>query len=475
MNRNLTLMTQLLLIALLAFGLTACSDDDDDNPMGPTTPENAMLRVVHASPDAPDVDIYVSGSMEPVIENLGYGDASEYLDVPGGTYSIQIRAAGDDPMNDPAFEIGALILADGQVVTAVAAGLLNSTDDADKFRVLPYVENFQNPGAGNAAVRIVHASADAPTVALDVANDGMPEVPSFARFADTGEAGVALPAGTNIRIGVWAGEPLARASVFTTPELPAGANLFVIATGLLAGDPMDDGFSLLAVGPDGAIGFIRQDAKAMVYALHGSPDAPNVDIDAGGTEVVSDLGFGELSGVLEVWPGAYDLDFRATGSVDVAASATTPYLEPGMSYLAVASGFLGGAPAFELIPVADEFMGADADALVRVVHASPDAPAVDVGPAADDKVTAIEDFTNLSFRGASVGAGTALPVGELTVGVAATGTEDAVATFDIATYEGLRAFAVACGSLGGTGEAFRLVLVITEGATWAAAEVLPNM
>ena len=30
------------------------------------------------------------------------------------------------------------------------------------------------------------------------------------------------------------------------------ANLFVIATGLLAGDPLDDGFSLLAVGPDGA-------------------------------------------------------------------------------------------------------------------------------------------------------------------------------------------------------------------------------
>jgi hypothetical protein len=398
-----------------------------------------------------------------------------YLEVPAGTYDVQIRAHGAEPTDDPAFEVQGLMLAEGQVMTAVAAGLLGSTAEADRFRVLPFTENFADPGAGNAAVRIVHASADAPTVALDVNNDGTAEVSDFMRFAETGEAGVPLPAGSAIRIGVWAGDPLARASVFTTPQLPAGANLFVIATGLLAGDPLDDGFSLLAVGPDGAIGFIRQDAKAMVYALHGSPDAPPVDIDADGTEMVTDLAFGALSDALAVWPGAYDLDFRATGSADVAASDMTPYLEPGMAYLAIATGFLGDdTPAFQLLPVADEFMGT-AEALVRVVHASPDAPAVDVGPIVDDKVAAITDFTDLDFGESSPGMGTELPVGSLTVGVAVTGTDDPAATFDITTYAGLRGFAVACGSLGGTGEGFRLVLVLTEGATWAAAEVMPNM
>ncbi len=474
MKRSLNLTTLLALLAILSLSLAACSDDDETNPMNPE-PTGAMLRAVHASPDAPEVDIYVNDGDTPVIEDLAYGEASVYLEVPAGTYSVQIRAAGAEATSDPVFEIDALPLAEGQTMTAVAAGLLGSTDADDMFRVLPLTENFSDPGAGNAAVRIVHASADAPTVALDVANDGQPEVNGFERFAETGEAGVALPAGTNIRIGVWAGEPLARASVFTTPELPAGAELFVIATGLLAGDPMDDGFSLLAVGPAGAIGFIRQDAKAMVYALHGSPDAPNVDIDANGMEVVMDLGFGELSDALTVWPGAYDLDFRAAGSDDVAASAMTPYLEPGMKYLAIATGFLGDTPGFQLLPLADEFMGDATDALVRVVHSSPDAPPVDVGPMNDDKVEAVGDYTNLSFRDASVGAGTALPVGEFTVGVAATGSEDPVATFDIATYSGLRAYAVACGSLAGTGESFRLVLVLTDGSTWAAAEVLPNM
>ena len=38
---------------------------------------------------------------------------------------------------------------------------------------------------------------------------------------------------------------------------------------------------------------------------------------------------------------------------------------------------------------------------------------------------------------------------------------------------GLRAFAVACGSLMDNGESFRLVLVVT-GETWTTAEVMPN-
>jgi hypothetical protein len=462
------------LILVLAFGLVGCSDDDDDSPMTPPSGDQAMLRVVHASPDAPAVDIYVNDGAEAVVTALAYGQASAYLDVAPGTYSVQIRAHGADAASAPAYEVDALALTAGQTVTAVAAGLLGSMNADDMFRVLPLVENFADPGAGNAAVRIVHASADAPAVALDVANDGMPEVTGFARFDDTGDAGVALPAGEAIRIGVWAGDPLARAATFTTPSLPAGADLFVIATGLLAGDPDTDGFSLLAVGPDGVVGMIRQDAQAMVYALHGSPDAPAVDIDVAGAEVVSGLAFGDLSDALTVWPGAYDLDFRAAGSMTVAASATTPYLEPGMSYLAIATGFLGGEPAFQLLPVADGFTGGDMDALVRVVHASPDAPAVDVGPVSDDKITAIADYSGLAFGAASPAAGTALPVGALTVGVAPAGSDTPVATFDVTTATGLRAFAVACGSLGGAGESFRLVLVIAGADGWMAAEVMPN-
>jgi hypothetical protein len=475
MNRFQETSLAMLLTVILGLGLSGCSDDDDNNgSTNPVEPGTAQLRVVHASPDAPAVDLYVNDGAEPLLQALAYGDASAYLAVEAGTYTVQLRAHGADPASAPAYEVDVTLVED-QVITAVASGLLQSSAEGDRFRVLPLVEAFADPGAGNAAVRIVHAAADAPTVALDIGNDGQPEVTDFARFAETGAAGVPLPAGTALRVGVWAGDPLARAAVFTTPELPAGANLFLIATGLLSGDPQGDGFSLLAIGPDGAIGFIRQDALATVYALHASPDAPQVDIDADGAEVVTALGFGDLSQALAVWPGAYDLDFRGAGSPDVAASATTPYLEPGVRYLAIATGFLSsGTPAFQLLPLADGFADPGTEALVRVVHASPGANAVDVGPLDGGEVQAVADFTDLSFAEASPAGGTALPVGELTIGVAATGTTSPVASFDLTTVAGLRAFAVASGSLSGPGEGFRLVLVIAADDGWTAAEVMPN-
>jgi len=115
--------------------------------------------------------------------------------------------------------------------------------------------------------------------------------------------------------------------------------------------------------------------------------------------------------------------------------------------------------------------------VVRVVHASPDAPAVDVGLMDGDTFIPVNDFLNLSFGDASDEEGTALPrppFGYVEIGVAPAGTTAPVATFDISPTLNLRAFAVAAGSLGGTGESFRLIAVSTEVFPWQAAEIMPN-
>lgn len=458
-------------LVIAAFTMIGCDDDEITEPLG----EGAKLRVVHASPDAPAVDIYAEGVSGALITDLAYGETSDYLDLDPGTYNIQLRAAGAASGSPPAFETGDLDIDDGAKITALAVGLLGSANNDDKFRVLPLAEDFDDPGAGNVAVRIIHGSADAPTVAVDVGNDGTPEITDFDRFDDTGMAGVALPAGSALQIGIWAGLPLERVTAFTTPALPAGGELFVIATGLLGKMPREaDGFSLLAVGETGTIGFIKQ--NPVVYALHASPDAPAVDIYAGATMLIQNIAFGELGGPVQVPPGTYTLDFKATGSGTTAASAVTPALEAGNRYLGIASGYLSaGPPNFQLIPLADEFDIASGDPLVRVVHASPDAPAVDVGPVVGGNVSAIGDYTDLSFTESSPGIGTSLPVGALLVGVAATGTTTPVATFDITTSAGLRAYAVAAGSLSGPGATFRLVLVVaSSSAPWTAVEVMPN-
>lgn len=469
------------LSAMMVFAI-GCSDDDDDNVLapGPSMGSGAELRVIHASPDAPPVDVYAEGVATPLLQNVTYGDATAYLDLDAGTYNIQLRAAGASASSPPAFETGDLTIPDGARITALAAGLLTSSDPADRFRVLPLAENFTDPGTGNAAVRIVHASADAPAVALDVVGIGnVPDVANFARFADTGDAGVALPANTALQVAVWTADLSTRLTTFTTPALPEGAELFVIATGLVSELPREeDGFTLLAVAPTGDIGFVRQ--NPVVFALHASPDAPSVDIYAGSDVLAADLGFGELSEAIQVPPSTtgYTLDFTGAGSATIVTSMPTGALEAGERYLAVATGFLSsGQPDFRLNRYTDGFMPDATDPYVRVIHTSPDAPRVDVGTESAGTVTAVGDFTNLAFEEASDPAtGTMLPVGTLPIGVAATGTTDALATFDVPTASGLRAYAIAAGSFQGAvgSEAFRLLVVDTSVFPWQAAEILPQ-
>jgi hypothetical protein len=373
------------------------------------------------------------------------------------------------------FETGPVTVPAGARITAVAAGLAGSSNANDKLRILLLAESFAAPGAGNAIVRVVHASADAPTVAIDVGNDGSPEIASLARFADTGAAGVALPAGSPLALGIWVASPLSKVTSLTTPALPAGGEIFVIATGLVGKLPRAaDGFGLLAVGPSGTIGLIRQDPT--VFVLHASPDAPAVDINVGGTSttLVDDLAFGELSSNVQVAPGAHTLDVRINSSGAFFTSFTTPSLAAGERYLVIASGYAANATrAFTVLPYGESF-GTSAGALVRVVHASPDAPIVDVGVVNGSTFTPVAAFTALEFGEGSAAAGTAIAAGNLTVGVAATGTTSTAAEFDLSLMGGQKAFAVAGGSLGATGQSFRLLVVDATNFPWQAVTVLPN-
>jgi hypothetical protein len=473
MKRTSRFSLSLLLLPVLLLALDGCSEDDDKV----TNPYNgeARLRVVHASPDAPAVDVYAEGVDEPLIEDLAYGDASSYLDLDAGSYNIQLRAAGSDAQDPVAYETGELEVPEDAVITAVAVGLLSAVRDEEAFRVLTLVEDFGAAGAGQALVRIVHGGADAPEVALDVANDGDPEVMDFGFSDDTGAAGVALPAGQKLQVGIWAGDPLARVTAFTTPPLPSGAEIFIIATGLLSDLPREEsGFSLLAVGPTGSLGFIKQNPR--VYALHGSPDAPPVDVWAGGARLIQDLAFSELAGPLQLPPDAYSLDFTAAGNPAVVTSLDTPVLAAGERYLVVASGFLAPGmdeEAFTLLPLAESF--ADGGPVwLRALHASPDAPPVDLGTVSGGEFTPVSGLGGLGFGESSSVAGFSLPAGPITLGVAPEGGDDPVAVFSVAPQAGQRLLAVAMGSLAGHGESFRLVLVDTAPITWSALSVLPD-
>ncbi len=459
------------------------SSGTDDTSSG----AEAMIRVIHGSPGSPAVDVYVAGTDTAVISGLAYGEASEYLPVEAGDYAFDVRAAGASADEDPAFTTDTLTLEADAKVSALAAGLLGGGDD-DGFRVIPLVEGFEDPGAGNAAVRVVHAGSDAPAVDIDVGDDGTSELEGVGRFAESGAAGVALPSDTALQIGIIAGGE--KVTAFTTPELPEGGELFVIATGLLSDLPrVDSGFALLAVGPDGAIGLVKQNPR--VYAVHGSPDAPNVDICAGEALLLGDVPYGAMGGI-QVPPGEYTLDIYGAGDGcdgTPVGSPMTPALAAGEQYLALATGELmpeGEDPAFSLEYYVEAFDTATdpAQAAVKIIHGA-SAPAVNIGTltAADDDVIEAENalVTGLAWPDETTDE-IVLDEGNYFVGVGAASDNqprfDVLASFTVPAAAGLRAWVLASGALApdsDTEDPFALYAIVTGAGPWTiVGPIAPN-
>lgn len=135
--------------------------------------DSARVRVVHASPDAPAVDILVDGSA--AFTNVPFQSISDYAELPAGTYNVQVVPTGE---TEPVVIEADLDLAAGQDYTVVATGLLENIEP------LVLEDNNGEPASGKAHVRFVHASPDAP--AVDIAVAGGPVVFSDIAFQGTG-------------------------------------------------------------------------------------------------------------------------------------------------------------------------------------------------------------------------------------------------------------------------------------------------
>ncbi len=149
------LMGSALAVATLALG--ACSDDDD-NGTAPTP--QARVRVVHASPNAPAVDVRVDETV--ALTNVPYFTASGYLPVNAGVRRLRVNAAGTATTVIDASPT----LAANTDYTVIAAGLLAN--------IAPIVLTDDNsaPTAGNVKIRVVHGAASAPAVDVYVTAPG---------------------------------------------------------------------------------------------------------------------------------------------------------------------------------------------------------------------------------------------------------------------------------------------------------------
>ncbi len=105
--------------------------DDDNSPVDPGT---ARVRILHASPGAPAVDVVAGENGVALFENVAFGE-SGYTEVPEGEYPLNIYPAGDRETS--VFETD-VSLAGGTVYSAFAVGYLKpATAPADEaFEIL---------------------------------------------------------------------------------------------------------------------------------------------------------------------------------------------------------------------------------------------------------------------------------------------------------------------------------------------------
>jgi hypothetical protein len=114
--------------------------------------------------------------------------------------------------------------------------------------------------------------------------------------------------------------------------------------------------------------------KAWVRVLHGSPDAPAVDVKANGANILTNVPFGVISDYLPVDGGTYNIKVCATGTDTCVIDADLTFTA-GKKYTVAATDLVASIDA----QVIEDTATANAQqAQVRVVHFSADTPAVDV-------------------------------------------------------------------------------------------------
>jgi hypothetical protein len=146
--------------------------------------KDARVRVVHASPDAPSVDVLVDDSLR-AFEGTAFEQYTDYAALPAGTYNVKVVPSGAGPGS-------AVIEADlslfyNRDYTVVAVNLL------DRIEALVLEDTNRPLSPKDSRVRFLHASPDAPPVDVAV-SDGGPILFGDISFRELGDY-IKVPAG----------------------------------------------------------------------------------------------------------------------------------------------------------------------------------------------------------------------------------------------------------------------------------------
>jgi hypothetical protein len=325
-----------------------------------TAASMARIRVLHASPDAPPVDVLANGT--DIFTNAAYSALTPYIAVPSGTYTITLEPA----MGGSAVYTQILTVMGDTDYTVAAAGTFTTADTFD-FMLMPFADDNQTvPGVGKSRARFIHLSPGAPEV--DIVVPGGPTLFTGVAYGESGGY-VEVPAATYVLDIQLSGSGLT-ALTATVPVIPNSIYTF-FAIGLPAG-----------TGPLALQALPSLDMQyARVRAFHGIFDAPAVDVQVNGAPAFVGVMFQDLSDYAALPPGTYTVGIAPTG-VMTPVITDTFMLAGGMDYTVAAAGTLTSTDPYTagLVPFVDNNLApAAGNAHLRFIHLVPGAPGVDVG------------------------------------------------------------------------------------------------
>jgi hypothetical protein len=461
------------------------------------------IRFVHATsfldpalavPNA-NLDIYIDGAATPLFEDVQFGSATAYVNVPAGTIKLAVRAANAAVTTGALYLSDPIVIGDNASVTALGGGIIGElTVETSKFKITSVADHFAAPVAGKTHLRIVNESHAVSSLGLDLGSDGTVEA-SVARYAASDEAGLEVAAGADLDVSVknTAGDVLLGRLLVPAAALASGGELYAVIAGFNNVRPRDTrSLKLLLVSSSSSVTMVN--LNPTLYVFGASADQLTLDAFLNDTKLVDSIVFAakpQVVSSLRPTSTGYTLAFHnhTAGTTPPAtpplASLSTGPLEAGEQYLVLLDGLVADS-SLALRSFKDEFPVLDGTGKLRVVNALSGVPSIDVGWVTNPGTAAVwhdvTEFGNLATGAASSGAGIPILLGSTPAnfqpGVRVAGDPTTqrrfgtgVQTQALASVD--RWFGIAMGALTpATGQkSMRFILLKTNTADWTVTQL----
>jgi hypothetical protein len=378
-----------LLFAMVPLVLGACHNDDSSPP--------PQVQVLHASPDAPAVNVLIDG--DAAIQNLDYGKGTGYVKQTATTHTVEVQAQTPGTATTVIGPTSLSFVAN-TIYTVVAEGPVASLGPV----VITRPETDVAPGSVRIAV--LHAAPNAPSVSVFVTAPGadLSSAQPLGTFAFQGSLPPATVPSGQYEIRVTPGGASTPVLFDSgTISLAGGSDLLVAAL-----ENTGPGTAPITLGVVDSKGnntlLVDVGTPADVRVVHDSPDAPAVSVIANG-DVTSPLvpslsyenAFPSLSTYASLPAATYAIAVTPASNPSDAVLSTSLPLAAGSVQSVYAVGLLANISA---LVTSDDDRRLATQAKLRIIHGSPAAGPVDIYLTAPGAgiATATPTYANVAFK-----------------------------------------------------------------------------